>query len=250
MFRALVFAAAVVATQTPAGGMLPARDPMDKAPVKPRVPAGETWEAFLIGGKKVGFTRRVTVLDQRSNEATTSFTLAFATEGQTLRFRNTLRFANEAGFRWKSYRFEMPDGRVVEVSFDGKRITGNTAGGKVDQPVAADTVPTYGLYPSIIHLPFEKGSFIEMTAMEDASCELLPHTRLVSVGWENVRIGASSVKLWRVEETTGGKRGNTYWLDEQRRLRKADWQGAESIWVESKAEALSGLPQEVARLAD
>jgi hypothetical protein len=35
-----------------------------------------------------------------------------------------------------------------------------------------------------------------------------------------------------------------------RRLRKADWQGAESVWVEGREEALKGLPGEVAKIAE
>jgi len=210
--------------------------------------AQEIWEAFLVDGKKSGFLRRQ-IRRAAGDLVEIDLSVAFVSDDELIRFRHGFAFRDAPGFPWTSYRLERPDRAVTAIRFDGAQVSGEVAGSSIEMPVPPGTVPSYGFYPHVLSMPFEEGYRRRLPALEDASCTLLPEVDLVSVGWETIRLLDVREHLWRIDELGDEEGANTYWLDADRRLRKADWEGIESIRVPGREQALAGLRPEIAALA-
>jgi hypothetical protein len=72
---------------------------------------------------------------------------------------------------------------------------------------------------------------------------------LVSQGWRDVKLHNQPIRLWLISEYIAGQPANRYWLDEARRLRQSDWQGAKSYWVAAREEAWGNLPDKLVQYA-
>ncbi|KAA3660782.1 MAG: hypothetical protein DWQ04_18390 [Chloroflexi bacterium] len=206
---------------------------------------GEVWESFFIEGRKVGFLRRVTSVSENPNILVSTLTIMYG----RARFQHTFSFYDAAGYSPHSYLFDTNDGAPVHVQFAGDEMICQVDEDIFTEKVPADARPSYGYFPLVITMSFEKGAKLSFTSIEDASCVVQGPTELVSHGWEDVVIEGQSLRLWLVGEYTNGQLGNRYWLDEHRRIRQSHWQGAKSIWVPSQEEALSNLPTELVEYA-
>ena len=96
---------------------------------------------------------------------------------------------------------------------------------------------------AIVTMPFEQETIISYSQIDDGSCVVVGKAELISRGWEEVAIDKNAHRLWRIDEFLNGKKGNQYWLDENRQIKRAHWTGAISYQVKTKEEALDSLPQ-------
>lgn len=206
---------------------------------------GEVWESFFIEGHKVGFLRRVTSISENPNILVSTLTIMYGRAS----FQHTFSFYDSVGYPPYSYLFDTNDGAPVHARFVGDEMICQVDDDIFVETVPADARPSYGYYPLVVTVPFEKGFKLSFTPIEDASCTIQGVTELVSHGWENVILNEQSLQLWLVSEYTNGQLGNRYWLDEHRRIRQSQWLGAKSVWVPSQEEALSNLPTELAASA-
>ncbi|MCP4416970.1 MAG: hypothetical protein GY805_10130 [Chloroflexi bacterium] len=206
---------------------------------------GEVWESFFIEGHKVGFLRRVTAVSETPNILVSTLTIMYGRAN----FKHKFYFYDEAGYPAHSYLFDTNDGAPVQARFSGNKMICQVDEHVFTEDVPADARPSYGNYPLVVTMPFEKGFRLSFTQIEDTSCTVQGKTTLISQGWETVVVGGQRLQLWLVAEYTNSQSGNRYWLDENRRVRLTHWRGAASFWVATKEEALCDLPDELVKQA-
>lgn len=202
---------------------------------------GQVWEAFYVEQRKVGFMWRLTTAEPESDLITTRLIILYG----RARIQHTFSFYERAGFPAHSYLFDANDGAAIHARFVNGQILCQVDDDVVAEAVSADARPRYGNYPLIVTMPFEVGYRVPFTQIDDASGTVFGKIELVSQGWRSVQVGGQPMKLWLVDEYSRVRLGNRYWLDEQRRIRLTQWQGATSRWVATKAEAFAGLSAEL-----
>jgi len=207
-----------------------------------QVPLGEVWESFHIEGHKVGFMRRITSAAEQPGLLITRLHVMFFAQGGIANFEHEFTFYDQAGYPPHAYLFDTNNGAPVHVRFSGSSMVCQVDEEVFTESIPPDARPTYGYYPHVVTMPFSAGYRMPFTPIIDSSCTVQDRSALVGRGWENVSIGDKTMRLWLVAEETGGRLGNRYWLDEKRRIRQSNWQGAMSYWAPGRAEALAGLP--------
>ena len=160
-------------------------------------------------------------------------------------FQHTFSFYDSVGYPPHSYIFDTNDGAPVHVRFEGDEMICQVDEEIVVEKVPLNTRPSYGYFPLVVTMPFEEGSKLSFTRLDDASCTIQGATELISHGWENVANHHLHLRLWHIGEYTNGQASNHYWLDEHRRIRQSHWLGATSVWEPSRKEALSNLPSKL-----
>lgn len=201
----------------------------------------EVWESFFIEGRKVGFLHRVTSVSDSLNKLVSTLHVVYG----SVHVQHIFSFYDKAGYPSHSYLIDTNDGAPVHARFAGNKMICQVDEDIMTEVVPADARPSYGNYPLVVTIPFEKGAQLSFTQIEDASCTVQGAAELVSQGWATVVINKQPLRLWLVQEYINGQLGNRYWLDENRRVRLTHWKGAISYWVATKEEAFSDLPIEL-----
>ena len=214
-----------------------------------KVLLGEVWESFYIEGQKVGFMYRQTTTTETPDLFVSKLHILFYVQGGVASRENHFWFYNQPDYPAHAYLFDMNDGAAIQAQFrDGKIVC------QIDEDVFSETVPSnarpsYGYYPSIVTMPFVEGHEVHSTLIDDASGGVRETAVLVSQGWRDVKLLNQPTRLWLISQYIAGQPANRYWLDEARRLRQSDWQGAKSYWVATREEALSNLPSGLVQYA-
>ena len=207
---------------------------------------GESWDIYLIEGRKVGFLRRIISLAKAPNLLVCKSNIVYG----DAKFSHEYYFYNEVGYPSHSYLYDLNDGAPLHVRFEDNEMIGQIDDHIFSEIIPANSRPSYGNYPLLITMPFEENHKITFTQIEDTSCTVRGTTQLISHAWESVIVANQRLTLWQIGEYTNGQLGNRYWLDENRRLRFTEWKGAKSFWVKTKEEALRLLPSAFSEYAN
>ena len=210
---------------------------------------GEVWESFYIEGEKVGFIRRQTTTTEIPDLFVSQLHILFYVQGAVASREHHFWFHNQAGYPAHAYLFDTNNGAPIHVQFRDEEIVCQIDEDTFTESVPPNTRPGYGYYPYVVTMPFVEGHEIRSTLIDDASGSVRETAVLVSQGWRDIILHNQTIRLWLVSEYIAGQPTNRYWLDEKRRLRQSDWQGAKSYWVATKEEALHALPDELVQYA-
>lgn len=202
---------------------------------------GEIWEAFYIQGYQVGILNRTTSTTDFRNVLMSKLQVVLAVAGEITGYEHIYYFYDRAGFPSHSYLFDAGQGAPVHVRFVEDQMICQVDDDIFTEKIPGDARPSYGYYPLVATIPFITGYRLPFTRVDDASCSVEGRAQFVAYGWEPVFLPEERLSLWRVDEYSGDRLTNQYWLDEARRIRQSKWLGAVSYWVPTKEKALSGL---------
>jgi hypothetical protein len=211
--------------------------------------SGEVWETFHIEGKKVGFIRRQTMATETPDLFVSTLHILFYVQGGVASREHHFWFYNEPGYPAHAYLFDTNNGAPIHGQFKDGGIICQVDEDIFSKAVPSDARPGYGYYPYVVTMPFVEGYEIRSTLIDDASGEVGETAVLVSQGWRDVKLHNQPIRLWLISEYIAGQPANRYWLDEARRLRQSDWQGAKSYWVAAREEAWGNLPDKLVQYA-
>lgn len=164
----------------------------------------------------------------------------------------------EATPRLVSLSFENPvNGYVgegkVEILEDGTldwrfswRTTGDESGeARRDLPQDLPAVPSYFVETLARFMPRQEGACLHFHPVMDSTGELGRPAALFVVGEEEVEVGGSTVKAWRIEQRhVGGSTSTTFWVNEHGHVVRGDYGGPVTT-AASREDALKDLHPEI-----
>ena len=110
-------------------------------------------------------------------------------------------------------------------------------------------LPTYCSGLLATTLPLVVGAGTRLTLLGEGNATLYYGSALVCRGQKEAEVLGKKVRAWQFEQSSFGKIGNIYWLDDDRKLVKAIFNQGE-IHRTTKADALKNLPNGVLEVED
>lgn len=210
----------------------------------------EAWFAFLQDGEKIGYERQR--LSRQDDLYQFEARSVFGPEDGLTDMHVQVDFKAEKGLPFRRFRYSWGGGEF-QIAFDrnGEKLNGSVGDEKVAWDAPKDVLPSYCTALLAATLPLEPGVGTHLTVLGEGNATFYYGSVLVCRGQEETEISGKKVRAWRFEQSSFGKVGNTYWLDDGRKLLKVRFRPGAEIHRAAKDEVLHGLPEAITKtLAD
>ena len=208
----------------------------------------EAWFAFVQEGKRIGYERHL--LKERDGVFWLNAQSIFSTDGETVNMKIDIQVRRESGLPFQKVGYLWGNGDFkIQLVNDGKTISGAIDDYKLQFAAPADVLPTYCSGLLATTLPLEVGAGTRLTLLGEGNATLYYGSALVCRGQKEAEVLGKKVRAWQFEQSSFGKIGNIYWLDDDRKLVKAIFNQGE-IHRTTKADALKNLPNGVLEVED
>lgn len=202
----------------------------------------DDWYAFTMNGERVGFEHAICTLEDGRLVMRREVAFDGGEQWGVNHFDVTVVLMAEPVPELVSLRFENPIhgyvGQGLPTKDDaGKAVIRYTQSVGDEEEVAEHAVPadlpaipSYVVETLACFMPREQGACFHYRAVEDGSGAVGRPAALLVEGEEEIEVGGTKTKTWRLRvHTFGGGASTAFWVNAARRVVKADYMGAVTV---------------------